>query len=123
VMRPKSIISSPCDTSLLEKHLLCSICMDLFENPVTTTCGHSFCKECLDKTFRCDLDGCPLCKDVSHKHRLYIRNGHSHYDLQHFRSLEFGHFGRRHRSFLYPEVQPNVVNDLFRPPKYYTYLS
>ncbi|XP_034412758.1 E3 ubiquitin/ISG15 ligase TRIM25-like [Cyclopterus lumpus] len=59
--------ASPCDTSLLEKHLLCSICMDLFENPVTTTCGHSFCKECLDKTFRCDLDGCPLCKEYLRK--------------------------------------------------------
>ncbi|CAH1268424.1 LONRF1 [Branchiostoma lanceolatum] len=39
----------------------CSLCMRLFYNPVTTPCGHSFCRDCL---LRC-LDHnnkCPLCK-------------------------------------------------------------
>ncbi|NXY46316.1 LONF1 protein, partial [Ceuthmochares aereus] len=40
----------------------CSLCMRLFFEPVTTPCGHTFCKGCLE---RC-LDHspqCPLCKE------------------------------------------------------------
>ncbi|XP_048364844.1 LON peptidase N-terminal domain and RING finger protein 1 isoform X1 [Sphaerodactylus townsendi] len=40
----------------------CSLCMRLFFHPVTTPCGHTFCKNCLE---RC-LDyapQCPLCKE------------------------------------------------------------
>ncbi|TNN40685.1 E3 ubiquitin-protein ligase TRIM21 [Liparis tanakae] len=56
--------ASPCNTNLLEKHLLCSICIEPFQNPVTTTCGHSFCKKCLDGALRYNWDvGCPLCKE------------------------------------------------------------
>jgi len=39
----------------------CTLCCRLFWQPVTTPCGHSFCRTCLD---RC-LDyspACPLCK-------------------------------------------------------------
>ncbi|XP_051940135.1 LON peptidase N-terminal domain and ring finger 1, like [Hippocampus zosterae] len=42
--------------------LECSLCMRLFYEPVTTPCGHTFCKVCLE---RC-LDytpHCPLCKE------------------------------------------------------------
>ncbi|XP_070711296.1 uncharacterized protein [Pempheris klunzingeri] len=55
--------ASPIETTALEKHLMCTICMDLFVNPVTTTCGHSFCKECLDRNFKFNDMMCPLCKD------------------------------------------------------------
>ncbi|XP_067889985.1 LON peptidase N-terminal domain and RING finger protein 2 isoform X2 [Heterodontus francisci] len=40
----------------------CSLCMRLFYEPVTTSCGHTFCLKCLE---RC-LDhnsSCPLCKE------------------------------------------------------------
>ena len=43
----------------------CPLCMKLLYEPVTTACGHSFCRECL---VRC-LDhnnGCPLCRTVLH---------------------------------------------------------
>ncbi|XP_076467743.1 LON peptidase N-terminal domain and RING finger protein 3-like [Babylonia areolata] len=50
------------DMSLLcEEDVECSLCYRLFYQPVTTPCGHSFCRECLD---RC-LDhqtSCPMCK-------------------------------------------------------------
>ncbi|XP_078073608.1 LON peptidase N-terminal domain and RING finger protein 1-like isoform X2 [Mustelus asterias] len=40
----------------------CSLCMRLFLEPITTPCGHTFCKGCLERS----LDHnplCPLCKD------------------------------------------------------------
>uniref|UniRef100_A0A8B9GNJ9 E3 ubiquitin-protein ligase TRIM39-like n=1 Tax=Astyanax mexicanus TaxID=7994 RepID=A0A8B9GNJ9_ASTMX len=49
---------------LSEDQFLCSICLDVFTDPVTTPCGHTFCMICI-KT--CWGDGqqcnCPLCKE------------------------------------------------------------
>lgn len=36
--------------------------MDPFQNPVTTDCGHTFCKNCLDCNFQYNDRMCPLCK-------------------------------------------------------------
>ncbi|TNV84992.1 hypothetical protein FGO68_gene7202 [Halteria grandinella] len=35
------------NTSSIEDQLLCSVCLELFYQPVTTNCGHTFCKQCL----------------------------------------------------------------------------
>ncbi|KAM7161577.1 LON peptidase N-terminal domain and RING finger protein 1-like isoform 2-T2 [Macrochelys suwanniensis] len=51
--------------------LECSLCIRLLFEPVTTPCGHTFCKECLE---RC-LDhrpNCPLCKQSL---REYLKAG------------------------------------------------
>ncbi|XP_053347808.1 bloodthirsty-related gene family, member 2 [Clarias gariepinus] len=48
---------------LSEKHFLCSLCEDIFSSPVTTPCGHSFCKVCLRKYWSQSGAGkCPLCR-------------------------------------------------------------
>ncbi|XP_072262304.1 LON peptidase N-terminal domain and RING finger protein 1 isoform X2 [Pyxicephalus adspersus] len=39
----------------------CSLCMRLFYEPVTTPCGHSFCKKCLERCLD-HTPHCPLCK-------------------------------------------------------------
>uniref|UniRef100_UPI0037E93310 E3 ubiquitin-protein ligase TRIM39-like n=1 Tax=Semicossyphus pulcher TaxID=241346 RepID=UPI0037E93310 len=50
---------------LSEDQFLCSICLDVFTDPVAIPCGHNFCKTCIthhwDVNERCE---CPLCKDV-----------------------------------------------------------
>ncbi|XP_051572145.1 E3 ubiquitin-protein ligase TRIM39-like isoform X2 [Myxocyprinus asiaticus] len=50
---------------LSEEQLLCSICLDVFDNPVSTPCGHSFCMVCIghywDSAKNCQ---CPLCKQT-----------------------------------------------------------
>nr|XP_020504468.1 E3 ubiquitin-protein ligase TRIM39-like [Labrus bergylta] len=54
--------ASPCNTGSMEKHVTCTICMDVFVDPVTTACGHSFCKKCLSHNFNYNDLVCPLCK-------------------------------------------------------------
>ncbi|XP_053110908.1 LON peptidase N-terminal domain and RING finger protein 1 [Hemicordylus capensis] len=40
----------------------CSLCMRLLFHPVTTPCGHTFCKNCLERSLDYTPQ-CPLCKD------------------------------------------------------------
>uniref|UniRef100_A0A8C8J964 Zinc-binding protein A33-like n=1 Tax=Oncorhynchus tshawytscha TaxID=74940 RepID=A0A8C8J964_ONCTS len=49
--------------SLLEEHLSCPVCCDIFSNPVVLKCSHSFCEECLRKYWK-DLEIflCPVCR-------------------------------------------------------------
>ncbi|XP_010902197.2 LON peptidase N-terminal domain and ring finger 1, like isoform X2 [Esox lucius] len=42
--------------------LECSLCMRLFYEPVTTPCGHAFCKSCLERCLD-HTPQCPLCKE------------------------------------------------------------
>ncbi|XP_062286403.1 E3 ubiquitin-protein ligase TRIM39-like [Scomber scombrus] len=48
-----------------DDQFLCSICLDVFTDPVTTPCGHNFCKNCINEHWnRNDQYLCPLCKKV-----------------------------------------------------------
>uniref|UniRef100_A0A3P9AW39 Nuclear factor 7, brain-like n=1 Tax=Maylandia zebra TaxID=106582 RepID=A0A3P9AW39_9CICH len=48
-----------------EDQFLCSVCLDVFADPVTTPCGHNFCKKCItqhwDRNAPCQ---CPMCKEA-----------------------------------------------------------
>ncbi|XP_078138138.1 E3 ubiquitin-protein ligase TRIM21-like isoform X3 [Centroberyx gerrardi] len=50
---------------LSEEQFLCSICLDVFTDPVAIPCGHNFCKKCItqhwDVSVQCQ---CPMCKEV-----------------------------------------------------------
>ncbi|XP_039534363.1 E3 ubiquitin-protein ligase TRIM39-like isoform X2 [Pimephales promelas] len=53
----------------LTEDLQCSICLDVFTDPVTTPCGHNFCKTCLNKCWdNSQTCNCPYCKETF-KHR------------------------------------------------------
>ncbi|XP_042283882.1 E3 ubiquitin-protein ligase TRIM39-like [Thunnus maccoyii] len=48
-----------------EAQFLCSICLDVFTDPVTTSCGHNFCKNCITEHWNSnDQYLCPMCKKV-----------------------------------------------------------
>ncbi|KAG8012432.1 Zinc-binding protein A33 [Nibea albiflora] len=50
---------------LTEDQFLCSICLDVFTNPVSTPCGHNFCKTCITEHWNInDKCHCPNCKEV-----------------------------------------------------------
>ena len=45
----------------VEPEFECQICMDLLVEPITTICGHTFCKICLIRYLRTKLN-CPMCR-------------------------------------------------------------
>ncbi|XP_049422203.1 E3 ubiquitin-protein ligase TRIM47-like isoform X2 [Epinephelus fuscoguttatus] len=48
---------------LSEDKFLCSVCLDVFTEPVSTPCGHNFCSACIHKYWDSrDICQCPLCK-------------------------------------------------------------
>ncbi|XP_039897020.1 E3 ubiquitin-protein ligase TRIM39-like [Simochromis diagramma] len=55
--------------SLPEDHFVCTICLNVFSDPVTTPCGHNFCRTCLTQHWdRSELCHCPTCSK-----RFYVR--------------------------------------------------
>ncbi|XP_071360820.1 E3 ubiquitin-protein ligase TRIM39-like [Trachinotus anak] len=53
---------------LSEDQFSCSICLEVFNNPVSTPCGHSFCQACISSYWDRGGGGtkfyqCPLCKE------------------------------------------------------------
>ncbi|XP_054475942.1 E3 ubiquitin-protein ligase TRIM21-like isoform X2 [Anoplopoma fimbria] len=50
---------------LTEDQFLCSICLDVFTDPVTIPCGHNFCKTCITQHWDVNVQcQCPNCKKV-----------------------------------------------------------
>ncbi|XP_030636267.1 tripartite motif-containing protein 35-like [Chanos chanos] len=49
--------------SSLEDDLTCPVCCEIFREPVVLSCSHSFCRECLRKSWR-EKEGreCPVCR-------------------------------------------------------------
>ncbi|XP_042606481.1 E3 ubiquitin-protein ligase TRIM39-like [Cyprinus carpio] len=49
----------------LNEELQCSICLDVFSDPVTTPCGHNFCRTCLIKCWtNTHICFCPFCNEI-----------------------------------------------------------
>uniref|UniRef100_A0A674F3C4 Uncharacterized protein n=1 Tax=Salmo trutta TaxID=8032 RepID=A0A674F3C4_SALTR len=54
------------------QQFLCSICLDVFTEPVSIPCGHNFCKACISGYWdTSDLCQCPMCKEKFYRrHKL-----------------------------------------------------
>ncbi|XP_059895088.1 E3 ubiquitin-protein ligase TRIM47-like [Gadus macrocephalus] len=54
------------NTSCLE-NFSCSICLDVFNSPVTTACGHNFCRTCITNFWDLHVQyKCPVCNELFH---------------------------------------------------------
>ncbi|KAK9519178.1 hypothetical protein VZT92_021923 [Zoarces viviparus] len=50
---------------LTEDQFLCSICLDVFTDPVAIPCGHNFCKACITQHWNVNVQcQCPNCKKL-----------------------------------------------------------
>ncbi|XP_011473542.1 tripartite motif-containing protein 35-like [Oryzias latipes] len=47
------------------KDYCCSVCYDVFKDPVLLSCSHSFCRLCLTTWWTQKPNECPLCKTIS----------------------------------------------------------
>ena len=47
--------------SLLKKSVECPICLDVLDDFVISSCGHKYCKECLDKLID-TTNTCAICR-------------------------------------------------------------
>ncbi|XP_028323943.1 E3 ubiquitin-protein ligase TRIM39-like [Gouania willdenowi] len=48
-----------------EHHFLCSICLEVLTDPVSTPCGHNFCKSCISTHWDTSVSyTCPMCQKV-----------------------------------------------------------
>ncbi|MGH0154885.1 UNVERIFIED_CONTAM: hypothetical protein FKN15_044511 [Acipenser sinensis] len=51
------------NTSGLKEELSCAVCCEIFKDPVTLHCNHSFCKACLDQCWKeKGTRECPVCR-------------------------------------------------------------
>uniref|UniRef100_A0A3P9DT14 Uncharacterized protein n=1 Tax=Maylandia zebra TaxID=106582 RepID=A0A3P9DT14_9CICH len=47
------------------QRFLCSICLDVFTDPVSTPCGHNFCKTCISQHWDMNQScKCPMCNET-----------------------------------------------------------
>ncbi|CAG8446735.1 17655_t:CDS:1 [Funneliformis caledonium] len=58
---------------LIVTELDCQICCSLFIDPITTPCGHSFCKSCLTRSLDHN-SACPLCRNQLHNYNAYLHH-------------------------------------------------
>ncbi|GAA6048305.1 hypothetical protein JCM3770_000940 [Rhodotorula araucariae] len=52
---------SPSFLAQLQSECECQICFQLYHEPVTAPCGHSYCRQCLARSYD-HSDKCPLCR-------------------------------------------------------------
>ncbi|KAM3921998.1 E3 ubiquitin/ISG15 ligase TRIM25-like [Leptodactylus fuscus] len=54
-------------TAILREELSCSICLNVYTEPVTLRCGHNFCRECIDRVLDTQevvgTYSCPDCRE------------------------------------------------------------
>ncbi|XP_010781509.1 tripartite motif-containing protein 47-like isoform X2 [Notothenia coriiceps] len=49
----------------ISEEFLCSICLDVFTEPVSTPCGHNYCRACISRYWSSrDIIQCPLCQET-----------------------------------------------------------
>ncbi|XP_069822188.1 E3 ubiquitin-protein ligase TRIM39-like [Dendropsophus ebraccatus] len=75
----------------LRDELLCSICLNLYTDPVTLRCGHNFCRGCIDQVLNTQELGvysCPECREEFQDLPVLMRNITLHNVTERLRSSQ-----------------------------------
>ncbi|XP_010883978.2 zinc-binding protein A33-like [Esox lucius] len=71
-----------------EEQFLCSICLEMFTDPVTTLCGHNFCKACISKYLdTIEQYQCPMCKEIFEERPKLMINTTLREVVDHFKRI------------------------------------
>ncbi|KAJ7996231.1 hypothetical protein DPEC_G00234900 [Dallia pectoralis] len=57
----------------LEDHLCCPICTEMFTEPVSLDCQHTFCKSCIEQSLK-TLQQCPICRSALFRDKTFEIN-------------------------------------------------
>ncbi|KAI5794314.1 PUA-like domain-containing protein [Peziza echinospora] len=52
--------------------LQCLVCYTLYLDPITTSCGHTFCRKCLERVLD-HSQSCPICRKVQHVSTTFLQ--------------------------------------------------
>uniref|UniRef100_A0A671WE90 RING-type domain-containing protein n=1 Tax=Sparus aurata TaxID=8175 RepID=A0A671WE90_SPAAU len=62
------------EPNMNEQPSCCSLCQDVLKDPVSTSCGHWFCRQCItsywDQSASSEHSSCPQCGKRSRRARL-----------------------------------------------------
>uniref|UniRef100_A0A3P9JGN2 Bloodthirsty-related gene family, member 1 n=1 Tax=Oryzias latipes TaxID=8090 RepID=A0A3P9JGN2_ORYLA len=76
---------------LSDDQFLCSICLDVFTNPSSIPCGHTFCMSCITRYWdQCEVWKCPLCKKSFPKRPILHVNRTLREITEQFKSMRGG---------------------------------
>ncbi|MGH0144138.1 UNVERIFIED_CONTAM: hypothetical protein FKN15_002103 [Acipenser sinensis] len=58
-----------------EDQFICPVCLEIFKDPITITCGHSYCMTCIQNYWGIsDLYSCPQCRQIFNQKPVLGRN-------------------------------------------------
>lgn len=98
--------------SSCEELLVCPICLHTYTEPVTTPCGHNYCKTCITEHLSCtDEPQCPLCKEALQTQLKLKVNTELRNLVQHFNDITVRSDGET------PAKAREVSCDMCREPK------
>ncbi|XP_040211105.1 E3 ubiquitin/ISG15 ligase TRIM25-like [Rana temporaria] len=78
-------------SAYLRQELDCSICLNIYTDPVMLTCGHNFCRVCIDRVLDTQEGSggysCPQCRKRFRGHPTLKRNKKLHKKVETLRSI------------------------------------